>query len=102
MESHYTITDNGAVVVDVTITEDGKVIVTTSGTQVKPGEEVAVSGAEGGGGGAAQYVWGATNLAERAATRPSARLEVAADEAAPAELADGERRVDAGVLTPPA
>lgn len=98
MQARYTVTDNGGLVADVTVTDDGKVVVTTAGTQVKAGEEVDVTG--GGGevpSGAAQYVWGATNVAERAGSTPSARLESSSDSGLKAELTTGERIVGAGL-----
>jgi hypothetical protein len=98
VQARYTVTDNGSVVADVTITDDGKVVVTTGGTQVKPGEEVDVAGSGGAvPSGAAQYVWGATNVAERAGSIPSARLESPGDSGLKSELTTGERIVGAGL-----
>jgi hypothetical protein len=97
VQARYTVTDNGSLVADVTVTDDGKVIVTTGGTQVKPGEEVDVSGAGQLPSGAAQYVWGATNVAERAGSTPSARLESPSDRGLKTELTTGERIVGAGL-----
>jgi hypothetical protein len=98
MQSRYTISDGDTLVVDVTVTDDGKVVVTTGGEQVKPGEEVEVQGAAAGSAGAAQYVWGATNLAERASAPPSARLETPGAAPPEAPVSDGERRVGDGLL----
>lgn len=56
MDVSFTVTDQGKTVVSVTVTDDGKVDVRTSGKQMDDATSAS---------GAAQYVWGATNVAER-------------------------------------
>ena len=100
MEATFTVTDGGNLVAEVVITEDGKVIVTSSGTQVKPGEEVDTPGSGTGGGvGNAQYVWGATNVAERARSRPSVRLDVGSSGVGAGSVEPAEAEVE-GALVP--
>jgi hypothetical protein len=97
MDVRFTVTDAGDVT-EVLVTDDGKVIVTTTGTQVKPGEAVATAGGAAPAS-AAQYVWGATNIAERAHSQPAVRVEVDGKVSSDTGLVEGERDLHSGLFT---
>lgn len=91
MNIRFTISDEGKTIADVTVTDDGKVQLTTTGQPVVDATKATDHGA-------AQYVWGATNISERASRVSSITIERQATSGTNLdELQPGERRAGKGM-----